>query len=85
MEREEIEFDNKKYTKEITLYFNNNDKNDFVNDVDECINRKEIDPDVLFISLIETARDVCRVINVDFEDYLKRCIKFGSVDDYFKD
>lgn len=85
MKREEIEFDNKKYTKEITLYFNNNDKNDFVNDVEECINRKEIDPDVLFISLIETARDVCRVINVDFEDYLKRCIKFGSVDDWFED
>ena len=85
MKREEIEFDNKKYTKEITLYFNNNDKNDFVNDVEECIYRKEIDTDVLFISLIETARDVCRVINVDFEDYLKRCIKFGSVDDWFKD
>lgn len=80
--REEIEFNNKKYTKEVALYFNNVDKNDFVNDVDDCLKRKEIDAQVLFISLIETARDVCRVINADFEDYLNRCIEFGSVDDY---
>ena len=82
MKREEIEFDNKKYTKEVTLYFNNSDKNDFVNDVQECLERKEINAEVLFISLIETARDVCRAINADFEDYLKRCIECGSVDDY---
>lgn len=83
MKREEIEFNNKKYTKEVTLYFNNEDKQDFVNDVDACLKRNEINAEVLFISLIETARDVCRVINANFEDYLNRCIEFGSVDDYF--
>ena len=40
--------------------------------------------DVLFIALIESARDVCRVINEDFDDYLNRCIRFGSIDDYCK-
>lgn len=39
MKREEIEFNNKKYTKEVTLYFNNEDKQDFVNDVDACLKR----------------------------------------------
>jgi len=83
MKREEIEFNNKKYIKEVTLYFNDKDKNDFVNDIDECLKRKEINAEVLFISLIETARDVCKVINADFEDYLSRCIELGSVDNYF--
>lgn len=83
MNREEIEFDNKKYIKEVTLYFNDKDKNDFVNDVDDCLKRNEVNAEVLFIALIETARDVCRVINADFEDYLNRCIELGSVDDYF--
>lgn len=83
MAEEEIEFNNKKYTKEVTLYFNNEDKQDFINDVDDCLKRNEINAEVLFISLIETARDVCRLINADFEDYLNRCIEFGSVDDYF--
>ena len=66
--------------------YNSNDKNknDFLNDVDNCLKRNEIDPDVLFIALIESARDVCRVINEDFDDYLNRCIRFGSVDDYCK-
>ena len=82
MKREIVDYDNKKYIKEITLYFNQEDKNDFLNDVDDCLKRNEIDPDVLFIALIETARDVCRVINADFEEYLKRSIQFGSVDDY---
>lgn len=85
MNREEIEFNNKKYIKEVTLYFNDKDKNDFVNDVDHCLQRDEVNAEVLFIALIETARDVCRVINADFEDYLKRCIELGSVDDYLKD
>ncbi len=80
--RETIKFNDKKYTKEVSLYFNNNDKNDFVNDVQECLERNEINAEVLFISLIETARDVCRVIGADFEDYLRRCIEMGSVDDY---
>lgn len=83
MKREIVDYDNKKYIKEITLYFNQEDKNDFLNDVDDCLKRNEIDPDVLFIALIETARDVCRVINADFEKYLKRSIQLGSVDDYF--
>lgn len=84
MNRETVNYDNKKYIKEVTLYFNDTDKNDFLNDVDNCLKRNEIDPDVLFIALIETARDVCRVINVDFEDYLSRCIIFGSIDDYYE-
>ena len=82
MSREIVNYDNKKYIKEVTLYFNEIDKNDFLNDIDNCLKRNEIDPDVLFIALIETARDVCRVIDVDFEDYLNRCIKLGIVDDY---
>lgn len=85
MNREEIEFNNKKYIKEVTLYFNDKNKNDFVNDVDYCLERNEIEAEVLFISLIETARDVCRVINADFKDYLRKCIELGSVDDYFED
>lgn len=85
MNREEIEFNNKKYIKEVTLYFNDKDKNDFVNDVDYCLQRNEIEAEVLFIALIESARDVCRVINADFNDYLRRCIELGSVDDYLKD
>lgn len=80
--REIVNYNDKKYIKEVTLYFNENNKNDFLNDIDNCLKRNEIDPDVLFIALIETARDVCRVIDVDFEDYLNRCIKLGSVDDY---
>lgn len=84
MNREKVNYDNKKYIKEVTLYFNEVDKNDFLNDIDDCLKRNEIDPDVLFIALIETARDVCRVIDVDFEDYLSRCIKMGSIDDYYK-
>lgn len=84
MNREVVNYDNKKYIKEVTLYFNEVDKNDFLNDIDDCLKRNEIDPDVLFIALIETARDVCRVINVDFEDYLNRCIKLGSIDDYYE-
>ena len=84
MNREMVNYDNKKYIKEVTLYFNEVDKNDFLNDIDDCLKRNEIDPDVLFIALIETARDVCRVIDVDFEDYLSRCIKMGSIDDYYK-
>ncbi len=83
MNREIIDYNNKKYIKEVTLYFNDKDKNDFVNDVDECLKRKEINAEVLFIALIETARDVCRVIDADFNDYLKRCVELGSVDDYF--
>ena len=83
MNREIIDYNNKKYIKEVTLYFNDKDKNDFVNDVDECLKRKEINAEVLFIALIETARDVCRVIDADFNDYLKTCIELGSVDDYF--
>ncbi len=83
MNREVINYNNKKYIKEVTLYFNDKDKNDFVNDVDECLERKEINAEVLFIALIETARDVCRVIDVDFNDYLKTCVELGSVDDYF--
>lgn len=83
MNRETIDYNNKKYIKEVTLYFNDKNKNDFVNDVDECLKRKEINADVLFIALIETARDVCRVIDADFNDYLKTCIELGSVDDYF--
>lgn len=83
MKREIVDYDNKKYIKEITLYFNQEDKNDFLNDVDDCLKRNEIDPDVLFIALIETARDVCRVINANFEEYLKTSIQLGSVDDYF--
>ena len=79
-----VKYDNKKYKRELSLYFSVNDKNDFLNDVDECLAKNEIVPEVLFISLIETARDVCRVINADFEDYLNRCIKLGSVDDYFE-
>ena len=82
MNRETIKYDNKKYIKEVTLYFNEADKNDFLNDVDNCLKRNEIDPDVLFIALIETARDLCRVVDADFEDYLNKCIKLGSVDDY---
>ena len=84
MNREIVSYDNKKYIKEVTLYFNEVDKNDFLNDVDNCLKRNVIDPDVLFIALIETARDVCRVIDVDFEDYLSRCIGMGSVDDYYE-
>lgn len=84
MNREIVNFDNKKYIREVTLYFNDENKNDFLNDVDDCLKRKEIDADVLFIALIESARDVCRVINEDFDDYLNRCIRFGSVDDYCK-
>lgn len=84
MNREKVNYDNKKYIKEVTLYFNEVDKNDFLNDIDDCLKRNEIDPDVLFIALIETARDVCRVIDVDFEDYLSRCIKLGSIDDYYE-
>nr|DAJ04620.1 MAG TPA: hypothetical protein [Caudoviricetes sp.] len=83
MNIETINYNNKKYIKEVTLYFNDKNKNDFVNDVDECLKRKEINADVLFIALIETARDVCRVIDADFNDYLKTCIELGSVDDYF--
>lgn len=83
MNREVINYNNKKYIKEVALYFNDKDKNDFVNDVDECLKRKEINAEVLFIALIETARDVCRVIDADFNDYLKTCVKLGSVDDYF--
>ena len=82
MNREIVDYNNKKYIREVTLFFNDKDKNDFLNDVDDCLKRNEIDPDVLFIALIETARDVCRVINEDFEDYLSRCIRLGSVDDY---
>lgn len=84
MNREIVNFDNKKYIREVTLYFNDENKNDFLNDVDDCLKRKEIDADVLFIALIESARDVCRVINEDFDDYLNRCIRFGSIDDYCK-
>lgn len=84
MNREIVNFDNKKYIREVTLYFNDENKNDFLNDVDDCLKRNEIDADVLFIALIESARDVCRVINEDFDDYLNRCIRFGSVDDYCK-
>ena len=84
MNREVVNYDNKKYIKEVTLYFNEVDKNDFLNDIDDCLKRNEIDPDALFIALIETARDVCRVIDVDFEDYLSRCIKLGSIDDYYE-
>lgn len=84
MNREIVNFDNKKYIREVTLYFNDKNKNDFLNDIDDCLKRNEIDADVLFIALIETARDVCRVINVDFEDYLNRCIKLGSIDDYYE-
>ena len=84
MNREIVDYNNKKYIREVTLYFNDKNKNDFLNDVDDCLKRNEIDPDVLFIALIETARDVCRVINEDFEDYLSRCIKFGSIDDYYE-
>lgn len=83
MNRETIDYDNKKYIKEVTLYFNDKNKNDFVNDVDECLKRKEINAEVLFIALIETARDVCRVIDADFNDYLKTCVELGSVDNYF--
>lgn len=83
MNRETIDYDNKKYIKEVTLYFNDKNKNDFVNDVDECLKRKEINADVLFIALIESARDVCRAIDADFNDYLKKCVELGSVDDYF--
>lgn len=83
MNRETIDYDNKKYIKEVTLYFNDKNKNDFVNDVYECLKRKEINAEVLFIALIETARDVCRVIDVDFNDYLKTCVEMGSVDNYF--
>lgn len=83
MNRETIDYNNKKYIKEVTLYFNDKNKNDFVNDVDECLKRKEINAEVLFIALIETARDVCRVIDADFNDYLKTCIELGSVDNYF--
>ena len=84
MNRKIVNYDNKKYIKEVTLYFNEVDKHDFLNDVDNCLKRSEIDPDVLFIALIETARDVCRVINVNFEDYLSRCIRLGSIDDYYE-
>ena len=84
MNREIVNFDNKKYIREVTLYFNDENKNDFLNDVDDCLKRNEIDADVLFIALIESARDVCRVINEDFDDYLNRCIRFGSIDDYCK-
>ena len=83
MNRETIDYNNKKYIKEVTLYFNDKNKNDFVNDVDECLKRKEINAEVLFIALIETARDVCRVIDADFNDYLKTCVELGSVDNYF--
>lgn len=83
MNREVINYNNKKYIKEVALYFNDKDKNDFVNDVDECLKRKEINAEVLFIALIETARDVCRAIDADFNDYLKTCVRLGSVDDYF--
>ena len=83
MNRETIDYNNKKYIKEVTLYFNDKNKNDFVNDVDECLKRKEINADVLFIALIETARDVCRAIDADFNDYLKTCVELGSVDNYF--
>lgn len=83
MNREVINYNNKKYIKEVALYFNDKDKNDFVNDVDECLKRKEINAEVLFIALIETARDVCRVIDADFNDYLKTCVELGSVDNYF--
>lgn len=82
MNRETVNFDNKKYIREVTLYFNDKNKNDFLNDVDDCLKRNEIDADVLFIALIESARDVCRVINEDFDDYLQRCLDFGSVDDW---
>ena len=84
MNREIVNFDSKKYIREVTLYFNDKNKNDFLNDIDDCLKRNEIDPDVLFIALIETARDVCRVINEDFEDYLSRCIRLGSIDDYYE-
>lgn len=83
MNRETIDYDNKKYIKEVTLYFNDKNKNDFVNDVGKCLKRKEINADVLFIALIETARDVCRAIDADFNDYLKTCVELGSVDNYF--
>ena len=46
MNREIIDYNNKKYIKEVTLYFNDKDKNDFVNDVDECLKRKEINAEV---------------------------------------
>ncbi len=82
MSREIVNFDNKKYIREVTLYFNDKNKNDFLNDVDDCLKRNEIDADVLFIALIETARDVCRVINEDFNSYLQKCLDFGSVDDW---
>lgn len=82
MNREIVSFDNKKYIREVTLYFNDENKNDFLNDVDDCLKRNEIDADVLFIALIETARDVCRVINEDFNSYLQKCLDFGSVDDW---
>ena len=84
MNRGIINFDNKKYIKEVTLYFNEVDKNDFLNDVDDCLKRNEIDSDVLFIALIETARDICRVIGEDFDDYLQKCLDFGSVDDHYE-
>ncbi len=37
MNIETINYNNKKYIKEVTLYFNDKNKNDFVNDVDECL------------------------------------------------
>ena len=83
MNREIVSFDNKKYIREVTLYFNDENKNDFLNDVYDCLKRNEIDADVLFIALIESARDVCRIINEDFDDYLNRCIRFSSIDDYY--
>ena len=83
MNRETIDYDNKKYIKEVTLYFNDKNKNDFVNDVDECLKRKEINAEVLSIALIETARDVCRAIDADFNDYIKTCVELSSVDNYF--
>ena len=36
MNREIVNYDNKKYIKEVTLYFNEVDKNDFLNVIDNC-------------------------------------------------
>lgn len=82
MNRGIIDYDNKKYKREVSLYFNINDKNDFLNDIDETLKRNEIDEDVLFIALIETARDICKIQGTDFNEKIRRCVTLGSVDNY---
>lgn len=80
----EIKFEGDNYIQQFAIYFDEKNNRHFVSDIDECLERNEINPVVLFISLMETARDLCRLIDVNFEDYVNKYIELGSVDDYIE-